>query len=232
MAWYDSDMGRRITFEEGEWYHCFNRGVDKRPIFANEHDANRFMQLLYLANSDRPVDLYNIRHPAFSRVAEIERGETLADIGCYCLMRNHYHLLIRERSEGGLSRFMQKVGTAYTMYFNAKYERDGHLFGGPFRAKHVGSDRYVQRVLHYIHANPAEIYEPEWKSGIVTNVIKLERNLIDYPFSSLRAFEDGRNYDPILSEVIFDVARPVGARKMIDEATQYYREIAESQFGR
>ena len=88
---------------------------------------------------------------------------TYCDILAYCLMPNHFHLLLQDAlpAGGGISKFMQKVGTAYTMYFNASRERAGNLFVKPFRSKHVSDDRYFKRVAQYIHFNPIELMEPE-----------------------------------------------------------------------
>jgi putative transposase len=86
---------------------------------------------------------------------ELEKGEPLVDIGSYCLMPNHFHLLLHQRQEDGISRFMQKLTTAYTMYFNIKNKRTGVLFQGRFKSKHAAEDRYLKYLLSYIHLNPS-----------------------------------------------------------------------------
>ncbi len=120
---------------------------------------------------------------------EKNRGKPLVDIAAYCLMPNHPHLLLREIDYGGISTFMQKLGTGYTMYFNKKYQRTGALFSGRFKAVHVESDAQFRRLLNYIHANPAELYEPGWKKGIVRDEALLKKKLQAYPFSSLLDYE-------------------------------------------
>lgn len=225
-------MASRNSFAIEEWYHCYNRGVDKRAIFENEHDANRFLMLLYLSNSTEPVSLYNTSKPDFRRVLQQERGEPLVAIGAYCLMPNHYHLLIKETAEGGITAFMRKIGTAYTMYFNAKYERVGHLFSGQFRSRHVLDDRYFQKVLEYIHCNPAELYESGWKSGKLRNTKMLEKKLIEYPYSSLRSYVDNDFTSPVLSRDGFDVANVKRVSLMLEDARAYYLEIAGEKFER
>ncbi len=77
----------------------------------------------------------------------LPRGNQLVSIGAYCLMSNHLHLLLREEEESGISLFMQKVSTAYTMYFNRKYKRTGSLFAGRFKAQHAGNDNYLKYLL-------------------------------------------------------------------------------------
>ena len=133
--------------------------------------------------------------------------------------------------EGGIATFMQKVGTAYTMYFNAKNERVGNLFMKPFRARHVGDDRYFQHVLQYIHCNPAELYEPEWKSGKVRNMRLLQEKLIEYPYSSLRSYETKEN-NPILSSDGFEIADQLPISRILKEAREYYASIESENLER
>jgi putative transposase len=177
----------RIPFGIGEWYHCFNRGVDKRIIFSEESDYRRFLLLLFIANDPSiPVNIRdNYKGSTFGEIVKQEREETLVDIGAYCLMPNHFHLLLRERTGKGVSTFMQRVGTAYTMYFNTKNERTGALFAGRFKSKHVKDDEYFKRLVNYIHANSAELVEPGWKSGNIRNRKRATEHLLSYPYSSL-----------------------------------------------
>jgi putative transposase len=100
-------------------------------------------------------------------------------------MQNHYHLILRERTENGIARFMQKVGTMYTMYFNAKNDRVGGLFVRPFRSKHIDTDDYLKRVIQYVHLNPAELFEPGWKDGEIQDLKALRSSLQSYRYSSL-----------------------------------------------
>ncbi len=225
-------MANRAPFEFDEWYHCFNRGVDKRNVFDQEYDANRFLMLLYLANGSKSVTLYNIQKPDIRRIFTEERGEQIVAIGAYCLMPNHYHLLLKEVVEGGISEFMRKVGIAYTMYFNTKNDRVGNLFLRPFRSRHISTDRYFQRVLQYIHCNPAELSEPGWKSGKVRSITALESKLSSYPFSSLQSYIPGNPRSKILSSEGFEIADHPSPRRMIEDARAYYADIAEDRFER
>ncbi len=114
-----------------------------------------------------------------------ERGdELLVDICAYCLMPNHFHLLLRERVEGGISRFMQKLTTAYTMYFNKRYERSGTLLQGRFKATHASRDEYLSYLVAYIHLNPVKLIEPLWKESGIADRDYAEDYLASYTFSS------------------------------------------------
>ena len=232
-------MGSRIvSFESGEWYHCFTRGVDKRKIFLCDADYERYLMLLYACNSTKPVHISNLgnRHqgPALPAVLACERGHPLVDIGVYCLMPNHPHLLLREVISEGISSFMQKVGTGYTMYFNKKYERTGALFSSRFKAIHVSTDQYLERAVNYIHANPAELYEPRWKEGIVNDRRRLKKNLLQYRYSSLPDYEEANRPTSAIihKDILLDVlGRAPTFRTLMEEAEIYNRTNKEDLQG-
>ncbi|MCK6462723.1 MAG: transposase [Candidatus Pacebacteria bacterium] len=181
-------MSRKINFSPGENYHIYNRGNDKRVIFQNKADYDRFTALLYICNGTKDIKLSDYPNIKMEKLLEIKRGETLVDIGAYCLMPNHFHLLIHEKTEGGISKFMQKLLTAYTMYFNKKNERTGVLFGGLFKATHVNEDRYLKYLLSYIHLNPIKLIEPAWKETGIKNKKGADLFLKSYIYSSFLDF--------------------------------------------
>lgn len=155
-------MGQRATpFATGEWYHCYSRGVDKRTIFTTKDEYRRFQALLYAANSVAPIRISDIgktsRGPTLELVFETVRESSLVHIGAYALMPNHYHLVLYELSDNGITNFMRKLNTGYTMYFNIKHKRTGALFGSKFKSKHIDSDEYLQRVIDYVHGNPISL---------------------------------------------------------------------------
>lgn len=219
---------RRDPFAVDEWYHCFTRGIDKRVTFASEDDCNRFIQLLYLANDTKPINRNNFDHRAHKDILLLPKNQPIVSIGGYCLMKNHYHLLLREIVENGISQFMQKVGTGYSMYFNAKNQRIGNVFVKPFRSKHVADDIYLRHVLQYIHLNPAEIIEPGWKKGIVEDMRGLERQLTEYPFSSLSDYHGSERPErAILDFAAFDLLSDGLPKlsKVLKGAADYYMDI-------
>ncbi|KKW39837.1 hypothetical protein A3I46_01060 [Candidatus Kaiserbacteria bacterium RIFCSPLOWO2_02_FULL_54_13] len=175
-------MSRTFSFIPGEFYHVYNRGTDKRKIFMSLSERDRFLALLYLANQDDPVDL----KLQGSTLLEIEErtGEPIVEIVAYCLMPNHFHLLLREHEEDGISKFMQKLTTGYTMYFNKRHERNGSLFQGRFKATHAANDRYLRYLISYIHLNPIKLIEPKWKEVGIINKVRAERFLETFVYSS------------------------------------------------
>ncbi len=149
---------RKITFTNNEVYHVYNRGVDKRNTFLIEKDHLRFM---------KSVDQF-----------KNDKNNMFVEILAYCLMPNHFHLLIKQKSENGISIFMHKLGTGYTKYFNKKYNRSGSLFESTFKAKHVKNEEYYKHVSKYIHLNPSSLIKQ-----LPANEHKLF--LINYRWSSL-----------------------------------------------
>lgn len=176
---------RKAVLAPGEYYHLYNRGVDKRDIFITDGDYQRFSTLLYACNGSQPVDLDEQGKTIDALVErKIERGEPLLAICSYVLMPNHFHLMAKELHEGGISKFMQKLGTAYTGYFNKKRERSGALFQGRFKTRHASKDPYCSYIASYIHLNPIKLIEPRWKDTGVRRPLAAKVFLESYSHSS------------------------------------------------
>lgn len=183
-------MAYRTPFAIGEWYHCYNRGVEKRRVFTSRRDYERFQTLMYACNNTSSVRVSDRRKNSLLDILQdptTAKGDHLVEIGAYSLMPNHIHFLLREKRKRGIPLFMQKVFTGYTMYFNIKYERTGALFSGVFKSKHIHNDSYLKTALSYILLNPAELFEPRWKSGRPTTET-VQKYLMTYRYSSLMDF--------------------------------------------
>lgn len=176
-------MQRSFSFAPGEYYHIYNRGTEKRKIFLDKNDYRRFLMLLYFANQDSPVVL-KLQGQTLEELAGKRAGTPIVEIVSYCLMPNHFHILVRETTEGGISKFMQKLTTGYTMYFNTKNERTGTLFQGRYKANHVADDRYLRYLISYIHLNPVKLIEPKWKETGICDQSNAEHYLEKYEASS------------------------------------------------
>ncbi len=174
-------MERKIVFSEDEFYHVYNRGVEKRLIFRSDKDKQRFLKLLYVCNRDKKVDFKEVANLQYS---EIEKCDPIVAIGAYCLMGNHFHLLLKEIKKGGISSFMSKLSTAYVMYFNKKYNRTGPLFQGRFKAEHCVRDEHLKYLYAYIHLNPVKIICPNWKTEGIDDFKVTRKHLDSYMFSS------------------------------------------------
>lgn len=169
---------RYYTFVEREYYHIYNRGNNKQVIFRGPSDYSHFNKLLYLSNGTTPFLMREIENndDIFLR----ERGEQQVHIGAYCLMPNHFHILVTPAREGGVSKFMLKLGTGISSYINKKYQRTGSLFEGQYKAKHVGDDRYLKYLFAYIHLNPF------WSDAEAhPHSIYTKEKFLSYSYSSL-----------------------------------------------
>lgn len=167
----------------------------------DEEDRQRFVNLMFLCNSKRNIVFRDI---PIGEAYVFERGDTLVDIGAYCLMPNHFHILVREKIEKGTSLFMQKLLTAYSMYFNTKYKRSGSLYEGPFRATHVNNDEYLKYLFAYIHLNPIKIIDPQWKEYGISNLPAAKQYLNEYSYSSYNDYmKDEREEGVVLNREAF-----------------------------
>lgn len=189
-------MERKTPFVEGGSYHIFTRGVEKRAVFTSDSEYSRFLLLLFLCNGDKSVHIQNLLKkyqgdPSIRILAdEIDKQKkTLVDILAYCLMPNHLHLVVREKTEGGISKFMLKLMTAYSMFFNTKHERSGPLFTRPFRSKYIDSDDYFQWVFAYVHLNPLELFDSHWKErGVLKDAFAAAVFMRSYKHSSFHDY--------------------------------------------
>jgi putative transposase len=158
---------RNIKIAPGEYYHIFNRGMSKQLIFHDEKDRVRFLFLILyfqspvlIQNIGRSLKLF-VQHSVFN-ILEIRQEvakNRLVELTSFCLMPNHFHLVVKEVEENGIARYMQRVLNSYTKYYNTKYKKSGHLFQGPYKAVHVENNRQLLYLSAYIHRNPREIKE-------------------------------------------------------------------------
>jgi len=142
-------MPNREKIAIGEYYHIYNRGVDKRSIIKDKKDADRFIQSLKFFNTKEPV--LSLREIVSNKNTKL--SNPLVQIVCYNLNPNHYHLLLKEIREGGISEFMKRVGGGYTWYFNNKNKRSGSLFQGVFKSVRIKSNEQLLHTSVYVNLN-------------------------------------------------------------------------------
>ncbi len=180
-------MYRKTPFAENEYYHVYSRGVEKRKIFLNTKDYSRFISLLYIMNQNSSFRMDNFLRDNKNNLTNIfkeKRQKTLVSILGYCLMPNHFHLILYEHTEGGISKFMGKLLTAYSMYFNTRYERSGPLLTRPFRSEHISKESQFMYIFSYVHLNPLSIIYKTWKEEGAKNKKEAEDYLKNYKYSS------------------------------------------------
>lgn len=174
-------MKRNTEFAPGEYYHIYNRGVEKRNIFEKHADYERFMDLLYLSNGTKPFLFREVKRKPLTK---FDRGGRPVAIGAYVLMPNHFHILVKELEDGGITRFMEKLATGYSMYFNKTHKRVGPLFQGRFKARHAGKDEYPKYLFGYIHLNPIKLANVGWENRAISDRARAKSFLADYRYSS------------------------------------------------
>ena len=185
-----------FRIEMMELYHLLNRGVEKREIVLDDSDRLRFIHDLFILNDSENVDpnhrLRDFYKPASER-------KCLVNIHAFCLMPNHYHLLVSEVEEGGISLFMRKLNMGYAKYFNEKYERSGVLWQGTFRKILIRRDAHFLYIPFYIHLNPLDFSAREWRMGRVKNVGRALEYLEEYRWSSFRDYMNIRSFPSLLN---------------------------------
>lgn len=155
---------RKIVFANDEIYHVFNRGVEKRPTFISKRELERALLTLdFYRFSKLPFKLSRLLTlPEDERLKVIQyiydECQKIVEIIGFCLMPNHFHFLLKQKQDGGISTFVSNFTNSYTKYFNTKHERVGHLFQGQFKAVHIGFNEQLIHVSRYIHLNPVSSF--------------------------------------------------------------------------
>lgn len=193
-------------------YHVLNRGVDKRDIFLDDQDYLRFIHDMYEFNDTAPASPnlghwfknMDLRSPYFVH----KEREKLVDIHGWVLMKNHYHLLLSERVEGGLSLFLRKLNIGYAKYFNERYERSGTLFQGRTKKVLISEHSQFLYILHYVHLNPLDYLEgsEDWRvrdHGSVESVSHALSYLEAYRWSSYLDYCGIHNFPSLLTTSLF-----------------------------
>lgn len=163
---------RIIPFVNGQYYHIYNRGSEKRSIFENQRDYQRFLKTLKYYQIEGPKPRFScFPNPLCDKLDETKK---IVEIIAYCLMPNHFHLLIRQNKENGITEFMSKLLNSYTKYYNTKHNRVGALLQGMFKAVLIESNEQLIHVSRYIHLNPIVSY--------------LVKNLDQYNWSSYQEY--------------------------------------------
>ena len=156
---------RKQPISTGEYYHIYNRGVDKRDVFSDKLDVRRFIESVCEFNKiDGIGSLTNLRK---TQIESKPLSEPLVAIVAYCFNPNHFHFILKQLVDGGISKFMQKLQGGYTSYFNVKNSRSGSLFQGTFKAQHIGNENYFNKTLGYVNKNYHIHNIPEDKKDLV-----------------------------------------------------------------
>src|SRR3989338_4613367 len=146
----------RPPFAIGEYYHIYNRGVEKRVIFENQKDWDRFLTCMTVFNTKHPVGSLHEFTLARNKSGKSKTNKQecpLVHFICFCINPNHFHFILKEIVDGGISEFMNRLSGGYTMYFNERYNRSGVLFQGRFKSKHINTNAYLLHLSAYVNLN-------------------------------------------------------------------------------
>lgn len=189
-----------------ELYHVLNRGVEKRTIFLDKQDHARFVHNMYEFNDTAPAaNTSRTAAPMFEIRSRTLGREKIVDIHGWCLMGNHYHLLLSETREKGMTQFLRKLNVGYAMYFNTKYKRSGTLFQGRTKKIRIASDAHFLYILHYIHLNPLDFLKStsNWREGKIGNAQRALAHLEKYRWSSYLDYCGKKNFPSIITTGLF-----------------------------
>ena len=193
---------RKEQFATGEYYHLVIRGIDEHKLFRDINDHYRGVFSIYEFNNAKRVEIRERRRNR-AKVKVCGHRESadlrnkLVEILAFCLMPNHLHLLVRQLKDGGIVKFMTKLGIGYAKYFNTKYKRKGYVFQSRFVAVHIKNERQLMAVLLYIHTNPVSLIEPGWKEKGIRNVKKVLKFLENYKWSSHSDYLGRKNFPSV-----------------------------------
>lgn len=213
---YNIDMeARKDPLVNGQYYHILNRSIAKFTIFNSADDYSRFVELITLY---RYKD-FNYRYSAFKEMT-IENQQAIinslskechVEIISYCLMPTHFHLLLKQNTDNGITKFMSKILNSYTRYFNTKHHRKGPLWEGHFKNVLVKSDEQLLHLTRYIHLNPSS-------ADIVDNPF-------DWDYSSLAEYTDSSLSGICYFTTLVDLS-PKQYKKFVLDQKDYQRKIS------
>jgi putative transposase len=198
-------MLRKEKFVPNEHYHIYNRILFNALVFKDSKNCDRLMQAFLLSNSTKSTQAFQLLRNRQDATIEdalkiAKNGEKLVDVICYVIMPDHYHLLLKEKMEGGITNFIHKCNISVAKYINIKTERRGPLFESLFKSKHIATNNYLLHLSLYIHLNPLDfLVGKQWREHKIQNWNQIRNKLINYPYSSLKNFLNTNHEDKIIS---------------------------------
>ena len=208
---YTKIVYRQAVFANNEFYHVFNRGVEKRITFLDARDYQRFIETINYYKFKNPPTRFSFKNRPILLQRKRNNNAPLVEIICFCLMPNHFHFLVKQIEENGITKFLSKLSNSYTKYFNTKHKRVGPLFQGSFKAVRIEDNEQLVHVSRYIHLNPLIDY--------------LVKNLKLYKYSSYLEFL-GHQVGFCKKEVILDnFSSYANYEKFVLDQEEYGRTI-------
>lgn len=212
---------RKVVFANNQFYHLFNRGVERRPVFTNKWEFERALDTINFYRY-KNLPLRYSKYLALNEeskkefLKKLDKGEKQVAIIAFGLMANHFHLLVKQIAQDGISKFMANFTNSYTKYFNTKYQRVGPLFQGLFKALRVESDEQLIHLSRYIHLNP------------VTGFVVKPQELKNYKWSSYPNYL--KDVKEEHKEVLNFFKLPKDYEKFVLDQVDYAKRLKEIDF--
>ncbi|MFC1756712.1 transposase [Patescibacteria group bacterium] len=196
---------RKFELVNNEIYHLCNRSVEGKKIFIKEQDCVYFLKTLFAVNTTAQLPV-NWRRDLFTvRMGEIlNNGKPLVKFYALILMPDHFHVLVEQLEENGISRVMQRTCNSFAKYFNTKYNRKGCLFQGRFKGVPMLFDNQASHIMTYIHGNALDLFDLGWREGEIMDWTNAKNFLKEYQWSSLGIFTKSGIVNPLIRKFIDD----------------------------
>jgi putative transposase len=225
---------KRPPLVTGEIYHVVIRAIEGLKLFRNEKDYFRMIHDLFEFNDENPTSsIFRniIARSVLAKLEERRKRKLLVEILAFCLMPNHIHLLLKQIGDGGISKFMRKLGAGYGGYYNKKYKRSGHLFDGRYKLIHIKNNKQLMTAFVYIHTNPVAIIIPGWKEKGINDrdFQEVSKFLVKYRWSSYPDYLENKNFPSLTSrEFLTELMGGVQeCQKFVDDSLQFKKELAD-----
>lgn len=212
--------GRIVPLVKGQTYHIFNKGIASQPTFLDRRDYGRALDIIFYYQNICPPFSYSrflglsTEERAYILENLKQKREFLVEIITYCLMPNHFHFLLKQVVDNGISKFMGNFINSYTRFFNTKHERSGQLYSGRFKAVRIETDMQLLHVSRYIHLNPYTSY-----------VVKTLHDLETYPYSSFNDYINQRESDPGSKGIILDHFKKQSYKQFVFDQAEYQKTL-------
>lgn len=230
---------KRPQLVNREIYHIVIRAIEGLKLFRDTKDYLRMIHDLFEFNDEKPAG-WNYRHRNAKQISprnvlgalsksSNKKRELLVEILAFCLMPNHVHLLVRQVREGGISKFMRKIGAGYGIYYNKKYKRSGHIFQGRYRIVHIKSNEQLETVFVYIHTNPISLIVPNWREKGIKDIEKVMEFLENYRWSSYMDYLGKKSFPSItIREFLTRVMDGIdGCRGAVNSWLKFKKELTD-----
>lgn len=200
---------RKIPLVTGDYYHVYNRSAFGVPLFKREREAKNFIRALIYYTLTKPPRRLSFEKRYRQNIKDFDNR--LVSILAYCVMPNHFHLLLKQEAEQGISKYMQRLTLSFVRYYNTLHKQKGPLFESKFKAVHIESENQLLHVSRYIHLNPSSA--------------ELVEDPIKYPYSTFAYYVQGGEQKPLVFDTILRTKRREYYRNFVYDNLEYQQTL-------